>query len=338
MGKLRDSDDARALRFALGFPLMLAAAFVLCAFLIRADLPEPLAVRWDAGGAVDFAPFAAVVGTGAAMIVLIGWAMLVQAAPLSRPAVMRRIMMGAGLSVSLFVTTVLAAVLVGQLGMQDARASRVDVAVLAMGSGAALGLGFVMGFVFKADERWSADDDRAMQEALQRERDPELARDSVSLWVHARSSVFVMLGLATVLPAALLAIAVPWLAAVLVALALIAAAFLFARLRVDRRGLRVFAAGFIRVMDVPAAAIDAATPKDVRAADYGGWGYRSHGTTTALLVSSGPAVVVDSTDGRKLTVSGGSAATADHLAQVLSRVAARARRSGTPPESWTPES
>ncbi|WP_426978304.1 hypothetical protein ACQCSU_03525 [Pseudarthrobacter sp. O4] len=328
MGKLRDSVDARALRFAVGFPLMLAAAFVVCAFLIRSDLPDPLAVRWDQGGAADFAPFAAVVGVGAAMIVLIGWAVLVQAVPLSRPAVMRRIMMGAGLSMSLFVTTVLAAVLVGQLGLADARESRVDVAVLAMGSGAALGLGFVMGFVFKADERWSTDDDRAMREALQREVDPELARDSLSLWVHARSSVFVMLGIATLLPAALLTIAVPWLAAVLVALALFAAAFLFARIRVDRSGLRVFAAGFVRVMDVPAAAIDAATPKEVRAADYGGLGYRSQGTTTALLVSSGPAVVVDRSDGRKLTVSGGSAATADNVAQALSRVAARARRGG----------
>ena len=333
MGKLRNSVDARALRFAVGFPLMLAAAFVVCAFLIRSDLPDPLAVQWDGAGAAGFAPFEAVVSAGAATIVLIGWAVLVQAVPLSRPAVMRRIMMGAGLTMSLFITTVLAAVLVGQVGLENARESRVDAAVLALGSGAALGLGFVMGFVFKADERWSTDDDRAMQVALQSELDPDLARDSVSLWVHARSSVFVMLGIATLLPAALLTIAVPWLAAVLAGAALCAAAFLFARIRVDRSGLKVFAAGFVRVMDVPAAAIDSATPKEVKAADYGGWGYRSHGSTTALLVSSGSAVVVDRSDGRKLTVSGGSATTADNVAQALSRVAARARRNGGTPES-----
>ncbi|MET4095155.1 hypothetical protein [Arthrobacter sp. UYCu712] len=328
MGKLRESVDVRALRFALGFPVMLAACFAICALLVRPDLPEPLAVRWTGDGAVDFAPFEAVVGAGAALIVLIGWAVLVQAVPLSRPALMRRIMMGAGLSLVLFVTTVLAAALVGQLGLENARESRVDASVLALGSGAALSLGVVMGFVFKADERWSADDDRGMQEALRLELDPGLARDSVSLWVHARSSVFVMLGIATLLPAALVTIAVPWLAAVVVALALLAAAFLFVRVRVDRTGLRVFAAGFLRVMDVPAAAIEAATPKEVKAADYGGWGYRSHGGTTALLVSSGPAVVVDRSDGRKLAVSGGSAASADHVAQVLTRVADRARRGG----------
>ena len=328
MGKFRDSVDVRALRFAVGFPLVLAAAFVACAVLLRPDLPEPLAVRWAEGAAADFAPFGAVVSVGAAMIVLFGGAVLVQAVPLSRPAVMRRIMMGAGLFVSLFVTTVLAAVLVGQLGLANAGDAQVDVAVLAMGSGAALGLGVVLGFVFKADERWSTDDERAMADALARELDPDLARDSVRLWVHARSSVFVMLGIATLLPAALLAIAVPWLAALLVALALLAAACLFARIRVDRSGLRVFAAGFVRVMDVPAAAIEGATPKQVKAADYGGWGYRSHGTTTALLVSSGPAVVVDRSDGRTLTVSGGSSTTADNVAQVISRVAARAHRPG----------
>jgi hypothetical protein len=326
MGKFRDAVDASALRFAVGFPLVLAAGFVVCAFLIRPDLPEPLAVRWSGDGAVAFAPFATVVGVGAALIVLLGWAVLSQAVPLSRPAVMRRIMMGAGLSLSLFVTTVLAAVLVGQAGLDTARDSRLDGSVLALGSGAALALGVIMGFVFKADEYWSVDDDRAMREALERELDPELALDSVRLWVHARSSVFVMIGIASLLPAALLSIAVPWLAALLVVLALLGAAFLFARIRVDRGGLRVFAAGFLRLIEVPAAAIDAATPKEVKAADYGGWGYRSHGDTTALLVSSGPAVAVDRLDGRRLVVSGGSAASADNLAQVLSRVAARARR------------
>src|SRR2546427_3928628 len=125
MGKFRESVDVRALRFAVGFPVMLAAAFIVCAFLLRSDLPEPLAVRWTDTGAADFAPFGAVVGVGAVLIVLIGWAVLLQAVPLSRPALMRRIMMGAGLSLSLFVTTVLAAVLVGQLGLDNARDSRV---------------------------------------------------------------------------------------------------------------------------------------------------------------------------------------------------------------------
>jgi hypothetical protein len=176
------------------------------------------------------------------------------------------------------------------------------------------------------------DDDRALRAALDSELDPDLAADSVRLWVHARSSVFVMLGIASLFPAALIAIAVPWLGVLLVVLALLAAAFLFARIIVDRSGLRVFVAGFVRVMEVPASAISSAAPADVRAADYGGWGYRHHGGTTAMLVSSGPAVVVNRADGKKVAVSGGSTASAEKVPAVLSRVAARARGEKRPPQ------
>lgn len=332
MGRIRDSVDVKALRFAAVFPVLLASAFVVCAFLLRADVPDPMAVRWSDAGPAGFAPFSAFVAIGGLIIVLAGWLVLGQAVPLGRPAVMRRLMMGAGLSISLFVTTVLAAVLVGQAGIADVREARVDMSVLALGSGAALPLGVIMFFVFKADERWSVDDERALQEALDRELDPDLAADSVRLWVHARSSVFVMLGIASLFPAALIAIAVPWLGALLVVLAVLAAAFLFARIIVDRSGLRVFVAGFVPVMDVPASAISSAATADVRAADYGGWGYRHHGGTTAMLVSSGPAVVVNRADGRKVAVSGGSTASAEKVAAVLSRVAARARGEKRPPQ------
>ncbi|MCE3294011.1 MAG: hypothetical protein K0Q84_2948 [Arthrobacter sp.] len=331
MGKFLDSVDVKALRFAIGFPVLLAAAFALSAVLLRPDLPDPLAVQWNDGGGINFAPFGAYVGVGAAMIIAAGWLVLLQAVPVSRPTVMRRIMMGAGLTLSLFVTTVLAAGLVGQAGEADARESHVDFIVLSTGSGAALALGVIMGFVFKADQQWTPDDDRALQRALELELDPELATDSIRLWVHARSSVFVMIGIASLFPASLIAIAVPWLGALLVAAAILGAAFLFARVTADRSGLRVFVAGILRVVDVPAEAISTAAPADVRAADYGGWGYRNHGGTAAVLVSSGPAVVVRKTDGHRLAVSGGNTASAARLAEVLTRIAARARRDGRSP-------
>lgn len=328
MGKFLDSVDGKALRFAIGFPVVLAGAFVLCASLLRRDLPEPLAIRWTDDGGADFAPFGAYVGTGALMIVLFGWLVLCQAVPLGRPVVMRRIMMGAGLFLSLFITSALAAGLVGQAGLADARESHVDLTVLALGSGAAVSLGVIMGFVYKADRQWSQDDDLALRAAIARELDPDLTRDSIRLWVHARSSVFVMIGIASLFPAALIAIAVPWLGVLLVALALFGAAFLCARVKADRAGLKVLLAGVVPVMDIPAGSISAASAAEVRAADYGGWGYRNHGETAAMLVGSGPAVVVSKTDGRRLAVSGGSQASAARLAEVLTRVADRARRGG----------
>jgi hypothetical protein len=164
--------------------------------------------------------------------------------------------------------------------------------------------------------------------ALARELDPDLARDTYRLWVHARSSVFVMIAVASLFPAALIAVALPWLGALVAAVAVVAAAFLFARVKADRRGLRVLVAGVLPVVDVPAASISAVSAADVRAADYGGWGYRNHGGTAAMLVSSGPAVVVRKADGHNVAVSGGSPANAARLAEVLTRVAARAQRDG----------
>jgi hypothetical protein len=214
----------------------------------------------------------------------------------------------------------------------------VDLTVLALGSGAAVSLGVIMGFVYKADQQWSPDDDRALQAAIATELDPDLTRDSMRLWVHARSSVFVMIGIASLFPAALIAIAVPWLGILLVVLAFFGAAFLFARVKADRGGLKVLLAGVVPVMDIPAGSITAASAADVRAADYGGWGYRKHGETAAMLVSSGPAVVVRKADGQRLAVSSGSQASAARLAEVLTRVAARARRAGGPPQPGPAES
>jgi hypothetical protein len=328
MGKFMESLDTRALRFVAGFPVLVAVAFVVCAFLLRPDLPEPLAIRWTADGGAAFAPFAAYVTGGALIIVAAGWLVLSQALPVRRPVLMRRIMMGAGLFLTLFVTSVLAAGLIGQAGLADARESRVDMTVLAVGSGAAVSLGVTIAMVYKADQQWSADDDRALQLAIARELDPDLSRDSIRLWVHARSSVFVMIGIASLLPAALIAIAVPWLGVLLVVLAVIGALFLCARIKADRHGLKVLLAGVVPVMDVPAGAISAASAADVRAADFGGWGYRHHSGTAAMLVSSGPAVVVKKTDGQRLAVSGGSQDSAARLAEVLTRVAARARGGG----------
>ncbi len=339
MGKYLDSVDAKALRFAVGFPVMLAAGFVVCALLLRPELPVPLAIRWPDVGGAAFAPFGAYVGGGAFMILVFGWLGLYQAVPVGRPVLMRRIMMGAGLFLALFITTALAAGLVGQAGVADARESRVDLTVLALGSGAAVSLGVIVAFAFKADQQWSPDDDRALQFAIAKELDPDLTRDSIRLWVHARSSVFVMIAIASVFPAALIAIVVPWLGVLLVVLAFFGAAFLCARVKADRGGLKVLLAGVVPVMDIPAGSISAASAADVRAADYGGWGYRNHGGTAAMLVSSGPAVVVSKTDGQRLAVSGGSQASAARLAEVLTRVAARARRGGGPsPAAGLPES
>jgi hypothetical protein len=50
-----------------------------------------------------------------------------------------------------------------------------------------------------------------------------------------------------------------------------------------------------------------------------------------MLVSSGPAVVVRQVSGRRVALSAGTSATADRLAGILNRIAARAQRGEQPP-------
>lgn len=331
MGKMRETLDLRALRFAVAFPLLLAAAFAVCALMLRSNLPDPVAIAWNADGGTSFAPFAAYVFGGGGFLVLAGWLVFIQAVPLARPVIMRRVMMGMGLMVTLFITAVLAAGLVGQTGLADARSSHVDATVLALGTGAALPLGVVMMLAFKPDPRWTPEDDAALETEITLSEDPALAEDSMLLWVHARSSVFVMICVATLFPAMLIAIAVPWLGVLLAAAAVLGACFLFVRVRADRGGLQVFVAGFLKVLTVPAVDIAGAAAQEVRAADFGGWGLRHHGGATAMLVSSGPAVVVRQVSGRRVALSAGTSATADRLAGILNRIAARAQRGEQPP-------
>jgi hypothetical protein len=328
MGSFRDTVDFRALRFAVSFPLLLAGGFVVCAQMLRNSLPNPVAVMWNADGGTSFAPFGAYVAGGAALIVFCGWAAFLQSVSLSRPVIMRRVMMGLGLMVSLFITTVLAAGLVGQSGAADARTTHVDPVVLAMGSGAALALGIVMMFAFKPDPRWTQEDDAALQAELRLLEDPDIASDTLRMWVHARSSVFIMIIVSAVFPAALIAVAVPWLGALVAVAALVGAGFLFARVRADRGGLQVYAGGLVRVLTVPAVDIAAAAPADVKAADYGGWGWRHHDDATAMLVGSGPAVVVRKLNGGRVALSAGTQASADKLAGILNRAAHRAHDDG----------
>ncbi|MEZ2390091.1 hypothetical protein AB6813_11170 [bacterium RCC_150] len=331
MGKMRDSLDLRALRFAIAFPVLLAAAFAVCALMLHNNLPEPVAIAWNADGGSSFAPFSIYVLGGSGILVVAGWLVFIQSVPLARPVIMRRVMMGLGLMVSLFITSVLAAGLVGQSGLSDAHVSHVDATVLALGTGAALPLGVVMMMAFKPDPRWTPEDDSALQGEIALSEDPGLVEDSMLLWVHARSSVFVMICVATLFPALLIAIALPWLAALLAAAAILGTCFLIVRVRADRGGLQVFLAGILKVLTVPAKDIAGAAAADVKAADFGGWGFRHHGEATAMLVSSGPAVVVRQIDGRRVALSAGTSATADRLAAILNRVAARAQRGEQPP-------
>ena len=96
---------------------------------------------------------------------------------------------------------------------------------------------------------------------------------------------------------------------------LAAVTLLFARVEVsvDRRGLRLVS-GLLRMplKRIPVESVEQAHAEDIRALDWGGWGYRILPGRSALVLRSGPALVLRLTDGRRFaaTVDGPETAAA----------------------------
>lgn len=107
-------------------------------------------------------------------------------------------------------------------------------------------------------------------------------------------------------------------------LILVAVLFLaFARLRVtvDRRGLRV-TSGLLRVplRRVPLDQIVSARAETIRPLEWGGWGYRVLPGRSAILVTGGPGIVVERTNGTLFAV---TVADPELPAALLTALAAR---------------
>ncbi|MCU1571954.1 MAG: hypothetical protein JWO93_36 [Micrococcaceae bacterium] len=315
-----DHIDVRALRFAIGFPVLLAALFAVSGLLLRNDVRLGVVLPW--GG--DALPIGGYLAVAAVLIAVVGTGIGTQAARTRLPAALRRVLLAGATGVALLLTTLFASDLVGQAGRSDTPRVQFDSIVLAMGSGASLALAVVLGFAFKPDEQWTRRD----EEALQYELDPDLARDRQAYWLHPRSSVVIMILLAGVFPGALLALLQPWLGLLLPVLAVLILLFLSARVEADRSGVVVRIAGAVPVLRLRALAIEAAAPTVVTAARYGGWGYRRRAGSASYLAASGPAVAVRLSDGGGAVLGAPDAETADNLAALLNRRAGRDPNNG----------
>ncbi|MDQ4492359.1 hypothetical protein RBS60_19365 [Sinomonas sp. ASV486] len=305
--------DRKALRFAVGYPVLLAIGFGLASLTFRGRVPEPVAWLWDADGGRAFVPFIGYLVGGAVLVAVVGAALCLQAALLSRPPISRRIFMAGGVGMSMFLTTVLASGLIGQDGIRDARDSHPDPIVLAMGSGATVAFAVVMLFAFKPDEQWSPRDQEALLEVLE----PDRAASTFSYWAHARSSVFVMLGIIGISVSLLLLVVSPWISLALTLAALLAAGSLVVRVAVSPETVSVFLAGVVPVLRFSPGRVLRAGAETVAARRFGGWGYRRKGPVVSILAASGEAVEVVLDDGRRLTFSGRDGDTARRVVDVL---------------------
>ncbi len=311
--------DARALRFALIFPALLAVALVAGGLLVGSQLPHGVLLPWG-GGALVLPSFLAV---GAGTIIVLGAGIGCFGARTTLPRTLRRVLLGVAMALQLAACTLFAAALLGQAGQGELPAVRVDGYVMLMGSGLAGAMGIVLALTFKPDEQWTSSDDAALARMLEEEADPAAANDQLAYFVRPRGSVIMMLLLAAVLPGSLLALLSPWILLGLVVAALAAVALLSATVQVDRRQLTVKILGLIPALVVPCQEVAAAVSLDIAAGDYGGVGLRRHSGNASFLARSGAAVVLRLEDGGKAVVGAPDLDLADELSQILNRRAGK---------------
>jgi len=313
-----DAVDRRALRFTLIFPVILAGAFAGAGYILGSQVPGGVVLPM--GG--NPLPLVTYLIVGAVTVIVVGAGIGTQAARTVLPRLTRRIIIGVTMALQLTLCALFAAAIVGQAGGFGQAPVRVDGTVLAAGGGFALAMGVILGMTFKPDEQWTSADDLAL--AL--EADPRAARDRLSYWTHPRSSVVIMILLAGLFPGALLALISPWFLLALFLLASAVVGFLCGTVQMNRAGLSVRIAGVIPAIVTPCTGVQGAVSLDVKARDYGGWGFHKHGGSATFLASSGAAVVIRCDDGTRVVVGAPNLDTADDLAAILNR---RAGKSAT---------
>ena len=317
----RDRIDTRALRFALGFPVVLGVAFGVAGFTLHGEVPHGVVL--PVGGPP--LPVFGYLGIAAGVIAVVGWGIGTQAARTVLPGLGRRLILGLAVAVDLFLAALFASALVAQAETPPPPGVRLDSIVLATGTGGAVALGVVMGAVFKPDEQWTSRDDQALTFAL----DPDLLRDRLEYWIHPRSSVLIMIALCGAFPGTLVALVLPWLGLLIFVLAMAGIAFLCARVAAGRTGVRVFIAGVLPVLECPSTSILGAAATHVTARTYGGWGLRRHGPSSSYLAASGPAVAVRLTDDGGSVIGAPDPDRAEALADLLNRRAGKPADEGS---------
>jgi hypothetical protein len=126
-----------------------------------------------------------------------------------------------------------------------------------------------------------------------------------AVWSHREFVVWpLVIAVVTAVAALVMGLVADVVAAVVMAAAAATAATLaWVQVTVDDRGLRVGLGPWAwTVKRIAIADVAAAHAEQIEAIDWGGWGYRVKPGRSALVLRSGPAIVLELTDGRRFAV------------------------------------
>ncbi|WP_404291283.1 DUF1648 domain-containing protein [Glutamicibacter arilaitensis] len=289
----------------LGGLLVLALAASAWMYSVQSRLPAVLAVHWNGSGEVDeFATLANVALTTVLLTVFIGVAICLSAIMMRGHSLMlARIGLGFGVALSSIVTGLFVALVAGQIGLATAEHAELSGPVIAGAIVVSALAGFATVMAYRPEEIVRDQSVEALR-ANDVANDPASAASQIEAGRAAQRVVHVIPLRVTpfrylVVAIALLAVLVGWYMDqfYLVFSSTVAGVFYWiffaGTFVVDAAGTRFVASGFWKVMKLDYADIKGVHIKDLKALDYGGWGYRSNISDRGFITGDGPAVLID---------------------------------------------
>lgn len=301
------AEEAYNRRWLMGLlagPLVVGVVAAVWILAMAGRLPAEIASHWNGQNQVDgWMSLAGAAGMAVAMgalgAVIAPLALLLRAQSL----LAARIGVGFGLTISMASVAMTVAMVAGQLDLVDTAQAELSSPVMAAGIAAAfvvacLGLfGYRPGEVERpmnpeilaANEEVAADDSTLAVTARDSAARGETLRIKVSMggwsWVFS-------LGLGAIVAVSIYFI-FPVLALIGVGVGAITWMFTSGTAVIGPDGVRVLAGGRWKLMPLQWREIRKATVEDIKALDYGGWGYRMNGGSIGFIMANGPALVMD---------------------------------------------
>lgn len=297
--------DRQSKRFgmtlAVGVPVLVAIALVAFALSVADRLPDPVAVHWSGSGRADgTAPLAGYLAGAFFGIALSGLLVGVLGVLLTGEAGVRRSMVGIGVGLSVAMGGLFAAGLVGQLDRTEALGAPLHLPTLLTGAAVAAAAGMLAGKVYRPVPAPYPRDSQAPAALDHPDRSGAASATVLSSTTTAPVALVAILVGAVVL-VTVLGVKLPW-PGIPLGLVLLAVAVLFvtARVVVDSQGIRVYAGRIWPMLKRSAEQVLSVEARDIQAMDYGGWGLRVSSAGVGFITRSGPALIVDTTSGRRI--------------------------------------
>lgn len=285
-------------------PLGLGLLAAVWMFSVAGELPDPLASHWGQDGVDGYmsltgnALIAVLVGGGSGALIAAVGVLARGQSPLTA-----RLGVGFGLGFGVLMTGLFVAVVAGQLGLADPSQAEISASVLWAAAGVAVLAAAAGAWLYRpgtydrtqSPETSALDDAAADQGSAVSLAASELAADGQPLTVNVSMGRWKWA--ASLGTGAAVALSLVFLHPALALLGVPAAALLWifcqGRVIVDQDGVRALAGGFWRLMPLTYGEIRAASVQDIRAMDFGGWGYRLNGGSVGFIMGSGPALVLE---------------------------------------------